>query len=54
MNRERMIWQGQLVTVLERQLRGVKIRDAYGFVWTVRRRELSKLAADDERRTFTA
>jgi len=51
---ERAMWQGQLVTILERKLRGVVIRDAYGFVWTVRRRELSRLAADDERRWFTA
>ena len=52
--RERMLWNGQLVTIVERKLRGVTIRDSYGFLWTVRRRDLSKLRKDDERRTYTA
>lgn len=56
--RERMIWRdGEIVTVVEWPKRPgakVTIRDSFGFVYDVRKKELAKLRADDERRVFTA
>jgi len=52
---ERVLWKttGEVVTVIERKLRHVQIRDSYGFVVNVRKRDLQELREDDERRTFS-
>ena len=51
--RERALWRGEVVTVIERKLRKVKIRDEFGFVEEVSKRDVKKLREDDERRKFT-
>jgi hypothetical protein len=53
-DRERAVWAGQVVTVISRGLRTTEIRDQFGFVHEVRKREVSKLRDDDERGSFRA
>lgn len=54
MERERGLWQGQTCTILEwpKIGRSCKIRDSYGFVWSVRKREVAKLRTNDDLRVF--
>lgn len=54
MKRERALYRGEVVTVIERNLTTVKIRDKFGFVETVPKRQVKKLRKDDERRAFSA
>lgn len=52
--RERKVWRGQVVTVIDTKLRDAEIRDGFGRMHTVRKRDLSPLRDDDERKTFRA
>lgn len=52
--RERVLWRGEVVTVIDRKPTGIEIRDGFGYTHTVRKREISKLPEDDPRRTFNA
>lgn len=54
MKRERALYRGEVVTVIERHLTSVTIRDQYGFTDTVSKRQVKRLREDDERREFTA
>ena len=51
---ERALYRGNIVTVLKRNTvkRTVEIRDAFGFVETVPKKEVKPLREDDERREF--
>lgn len=53
-DRERAVWRGEVVTVLDRGVRSVEIRDGFGRTHSVRRGEVKPLREDDERRKFRA
>lgn len=50
---ERAVYEGELVTVLQRGRTKTEVRTALGFVKEVRNRDLAELPEGDDRRTFT-
>lgn len=53
--KERVLWRGQICTVIARKRGKLDIRDSFGFVeYNVPKRETEELSADDDRKTFRA
>jgi hypothetical protein len=51
--RERAHWKDQLVTVIERRKINVTIRDQFGFLHSVNKRELKPIDKKDPAASFT-
>lgn len=53
-DRERALWLGEVVTVLDRKLKNVEVRDSFGRTHIVAKRDVKPLREDDERKHFRA